>query len=78
MDDSQYDKEWKLEILLDEYGLTGDEFLDRYVTDSVIPGICMNSHCQYIAEYEPDQSHGWCEVCGTETVCSGLILFNIL
>lgn len=46
--------------------------------DSLAPGICMNLCCDFITDYEPDQRAGYCEVCGTQTVCSALVLGGIL
>ena len=46
--------------------------------DSTVPGICMNSGCDYTTWYEPDQDHGWCEFCGEGTVCSALILGGVM
>jgi hypothetical protein len=68
----------KLEELADAWGLTVDELLNEYATDSVVPGICMNKGCDYTAEYEPDQDAGWCDVCDTETVTSALILAGVI
>jgi hypothetical protein len=42
------------------------------------PGICMNPGCLYTAEVEPDQRQGWCEVCGTTTVRSGIVLAGLI
>jgi len=52
--------------------------LEEIITDSVSPGICMNEDCDYTIEVEPDQDKGYCEVCGTQTVKSALILANII
>ena len=38
--------------------------------DGVVPAICMNEGCDYSTEYEPDQTHGFCENCGTNTCMS--------
>ena len=48
------------------------------IADSVSPAICMNEGCDYTAEMEPDQDRGWCEVCGTNTVASALILAGLI
>jgi hypothetical protein len=38
----------------------------------------MNTGCHYTTEVEPDQSRGYCEVCGTQTVKAALILAGII
>jgi hypothetical protein len=51
------------------------------MTDSVCPAICCNPdnpECDYTTEMEPDQDRGWCEVCGTNTMVSGLVLGGII
>lgn len=69
----------KLETLAELEGFDDPmEMLEQYVVDSVTPGICMNEGCQYTTEVEPDSSTGWCEECGTNTVCSCMMLANII
>lgn len=46
--------------------------------DSIAPGICMNPHCDYSTEVEPDQQGGYCESCGTPTVKSCLVLAGVI
>jgi hypothetical protein len=71
--------ERKLAALLQSEGYdTLEELLEAVFSDSVSPGICMNSGCDYITEVEPDQTEGWCEVCGTNTVKSAPILAGII
>jgi len=48
------------------------------LADSVCPGICMNADCDFTAEFERDQERGYCEICGTNTVKSALILVGII
>jgi len=51
--------------------------LEAAVADSVCPAICCNSDnpdCNYTAEMEPDQAHGWCDACECGTVVSALVL----
>lgn len=55
-----------------------DEMLSEATFDSSCYGICMNSDCEYTTEVEPDQSHGWCEECGTQSVKSCLILAGLI
>jgi hypothetical protein len=47
-------------------------------TDSVCPAICMTEGCDHIAEMEPDQTEGYCEACGGNTVTSALILAGLI
>jgi len=54
------------------------QMLEEIMVDSVNPGICTNEDCDYTTEVEPDQDKGYCEVCGTQTVKSALILANII
>ena len=51
------------------------------VADSVCPAICCNPDnpdCDYTAEIEPDQAHGWCEVCERGTLVSALVLGGLI
>lgn len=66
----QLAKDWGYE---DEY-----EAAEELITDSVCPGICMNSDCDYSTEVEPDCSTGYCEECGTQSVQSLFILMGIM
>ena len=69
----------KLKTLCDIEGFSDEmEFLEEYAHDSVFPGICMNSRCDYTAHNEPDQDHGYCERCNTSTVKSGLVLLGLI
>jgi len=68
----------KLAMLADQYGLSVGELLEEWALDSVVPGICMNPNCEYTAEYEPDQSEGWCGACGTQTVQSAFVLLGVI
>lgn len=51
-----------------------DALLQACVTDSVSPGICVVSGCDYSTEVEPDQREGWCENCRRNSVQSALVL----
>lgn len=69
----------KLDLLISDEGFdTLDEFLEAWALDSVCIGICMNPGCDYTAEVEPDQEKGWCELCETNTVQSGLVLAGVI
>jgi hypothetical protein len=48
------------------------------ITDSVCPAICMTEGCDYTTEMEPDQSEGFCEECGGNTVTSALVLAGLI
>ena len=66
------------ELVASEGYATLDDLLEAVVGDSISPGICMNRGCHYTTEVEPDQQHGYCEVCGTQTVKAALILAGII
>jgi hypothetical protein len=69
----------KLQTLCEIEGFADElELGEAFVADSVCPGICMNPGCDYTTEVEPDQTRGWCEICGTNTVKSGFILMGII
>ena len=69
----------KLELLVDIEGFRSlEDLLGAAIMDSVCPGICMNSDCDYTAEVEPDQDRGYCERCGTQTVKAALVLAGII
>ena len=54
------------------------EMFEAYMSDSVVPGICITPECGYSVEVEPDQTEGWCELCEKGTVKSCLILAGII
>jgi hypothetical protein len=57
---------------------TLENLIEQAVFDSVSPAICINPGCHYTTEMEPDQDQGYCEVCGTNTVQSALILAGMV
>jgi hypothetical protein len=60
---------------------TIDALLSATVIDSVSPAICVNRNnpqCEYTCEMEPDQDCGWCELCGTNTMKSALVLAGLI
>lgn len=57
---------------------TINELLEMAVFDSVSPAICVNDGCDYTCEMEPDQDQGHCEICGTGTMKSALILAGLI
>jgi hypothetical protein len=73
------DKAEKLQQLVDDFGYDSDlELFQAATFDSVCPGICMNEDCDYSTEVEPDCSDGYCEICDSQTVKSGLILGDMI
>ena len=71
--------EQKLQKLIELEGYDDDvALIADAVSDSVCPAICMNEGCDYTAEMEPDQREGWCEVCGTNSMKSALLLAGII
>lgn len=69
----------KLDELVDAEGFDSlDNLLLAVISDSVSPGICMNTGCRYTTEVEPDQNQGYCESCGTQTVKSALVLAGVI
>ena len=55
-----------------------DALIEAAAIDSVSPAICMNADCDYTAEMEPDEDAGHCEVCGTQSLSSALVLAGII
>jgi hypothetical protein len=68
----------KLDDLVRIEGISEMKMLETAVMDSVCKGICTNEGCSYITDVEPDQTEGYCEVCGTTTVRSCLSLAGII
>ena len=68
----------KLDVLAEEWGFSVTEFIEEYALDDVVPGICLNPGCEYTTEVEPDQRQGWCEICGTTSVRSGIALAGLI
>ena len=69
----------KLNALMESYGYSDEmKMLESATFDSVAPAICMNADCDYTTDMEPDQNAGYCEICGTNTVKSCLVLAGIL
>ena len=71
-------KKQKLNKLADIEGMTVTEMIKEASMDTVAKAICMNQDCSYTTTMEPDQDAGYCEVCGTNTVTSCLVLAGIL
>lgn len=68
----------KLNRLCQAYGEPLGAILENGMMDGVCPAICMNPDCDYTTDMEPDQDRGWCEVCGTNTVKSALVLAGVI
>ena len=69
----------KLQTLARDWGYSDPTTLvEDYVYDGLMPAICMNADCDYSTEMEPDQDHGWCECCCTNTVTSAAILMGVI
>ena len=76
---SQEEKRRKLRLLAADGGYASVvEMLKAYVTDSVSPAFCIDPHCSYTTEMEPDQDRGYCELCGRNTVASALVLAGLI
>ena len=73
------EKAKKLMRLCEVEGYKGPcDLLDAVAGDSVCPAICMTEGCDYTAEMEPDQTEGYCEACGGNTVTSALVLIGLI
>ena len=68
----------KLEELAKIDGRDVMEILEEGTFDSVCQGICTNEGCDYNTEVESDCETGYCEICGTQTVQSALILAGMI
>ena len=69
----------KLAKLVEFEGFESETALfEAAIADSVCPAICCNPGCDYTAEMEPDQAHGWCEVCERGTLVSALVLGGLI
>lgn len=78
---SSADKQAKLAKLLEIEGLESIDDLARESTFGDRPGapsICMNEGCDYTADTEPDQAHGYREECRTNSMVSGIILTGLI
>lgn len=69
----------KLDLLMEIEGFDDPlEFMTELVGDSVCPGICTNSGCDYTTTVEPDSRTGYCAECDTQTVESALSLAGLI
>jgi len=68
----------KLMTLCDIEGVDYERLIGGEYFDSLFPGICMTEGCSYTCEVEGDQTEGYCEACGGQTVVSALILAGVM
>lgn len=69
----------KIQIICDEYGYNDPlQLMEDYMSDSLVPGICMEATCSNTEEYEPDQENGYCSECGRQSVKSLAVLLGII
>ena len=54
------------------------DLMQAVAGDSMCPAICMTEGCDYTAEMESDQTEGYCEACGGNTVVSALVLAGFI
>jgi len=54
------------------------DLLEAVAGHSVCPAICMTEGCDHTAEMEPDQTEGYCDACGGNTVTSALVLAGFI
>ncbi len=59
-------------------GKTAEELVSSATFGGDSKGICINEGCEYTRDVEPDQKHGYCEECGTNTVVSACILVGVI
>ncbi len=69
----------KLDTLATDWGYAdAQHMVEDYIFDGVMPAICQNPGCDYSTEMEPDQDHGWCENCSTNTLQSASVMMGII
>lgn len=69
----------KLQTLADYTGYNSVyDMLGAAQLDNSVPGICINSWCDFVAYVEPDQDAGWCEECAMHTVQSALVVAGLI
>lgn len=69
----------KLDTLYSNWGVTDRmAALEHFMFDGLCPAICMNDGCDYTTDMEPDQDHGWCDDCGTNSMKSAMILEGVI
>ena len=68
----------KIQTLADDWGYSSVNEMIESCGLLATPAICMNNHCNYTSDVEPDQSKGWCDRCHTKTVTSCLVLAGVM
>lgn len=72
--DKGYEHMSKIKTLCKTERLQNPErFIKIFTNDHYVPGICINSECNYVKYVRKDERRGFCEKCGTYSVTSGLI-----
>jgi hypothetical protein len=74
---SKFTSQELVDRLLEREGLTLDDAMHGAIFDGVSPGICKRCG-EYTTEVEPDQAHGHCEECETQTVVSLARLLGVI
>lgn len=76
---TQTERQSKLTKLCEIEGYdTVEALLHACILDTVAPAICVSGDCSYTCEMEPDQRHGWCEECGSNTMMAAPVLAGII
>lgn len=70
--------EAKFEDLLKAIEMDQEEFIYVFISMEEVPGICVNSHCDEVADVGPEELGAECPRCGTMSVTSGLVLCGAL
>jgi len=65
-----------LKKLAESEGLDEFKMHEKAMFNGVAPGICLE--CGHIDTTEPDQTEGYCEGCGKQTIQSCLILAGLI
>ena len=63
---------------IEGFGLNVEALCEQAVFDVACKGICSAPGCDYTTDVEPDQTKGYCEKCGGQTVTSCLVLAGIV
>ena len=72
-------KQDKIQFLTDVEGYDSPEdMVSDYITESLVPAICVNEDCDFTEFMEPDQNEGYCEHCEENTVQSCMVLLGII
>lgn len=66
----------KLDTLLAYTCYSEKVFKEEYDGEPLCPGICMNEDCDHVEDVVSDELNGWCEICSTKSVRSGMVLLG--